>query len=107
MSGLHNMSQNSSELKCCKRCDAYSLCDHRGECCPECAYYDAEDNLCMAVQKPRVRRERREIREEPDPDTFLFEEEEEEFEDFTDEDEEEDYLTDYESDYEEDYDEEW
>ncbi len=73
-----------SELKCCKRCGAFTTCTTKGECCPECEWFDPIDNLCMAVpDKESTRPEKREGNEpqqgeiEVDPDTFLFEDDDE------------------------------
>ncbi len=70
-----------SELKCCKRCGAYLTCDHKGECCVECEYFDPVDIVCMAgperkptsPQKPKMEENDGEI----DPATFLFEDDDE------------------------------
>lgn len=72
--------RNVSELKCCKICGAFYTCDHKGECCPECEHYDPLDNLCMAGHlKKKIKRtdELDELEEEVDPDTFLFEDDDE------------------------------
>ncbi|MGQ4911198.1 MAG: hypothetical protein ACP6KW_03430 [Candidatus Thorarchaeota archaeon] len=64
-----------SELKCCNKCGAYYTCTHKGECCPECQWFDPTDNLCLAIPerkrpKPKpVKMEEKEV----DPETFLFE----------------------------------
>ena len=93
----------SNELKCCELCEAYSTCEHKGECCPECSYFDAEEHLCMATHKPKpseAKRARTVSYDEEDADideaTFLFEDDEDE-EDF-EPDEDEENL---------DYDEDW
>ncbi|TFG31623.1 hypothetical protein EU528_05775 [Candidatus Thorarchaeota archaeon] len=67
-----------SELKCCKRCGAFATCDHKGECCVECEFFDPVDILCMAgpeKKKPKIEKEEveEEVEEEIDPATFLFE----------------------------------
>ena len=72
--------RNVSELKCCKICGAFYTCDHKGECCPECEHYDPLDNLCMAghlKKKARPEDALEDLNEEIDPDTFLFEDDEE------------------------------
>jgi hypothetical protein len=73
-----------SELKCCKRCGAFYTCTHKGQCCPECQWYDPTDNLCLALPE-RKKAKRREVgdEEEPelDPETYLFEDDDEEEED--------------------------
>ncbi|MHA1423021.1 MAG: hypothetical protein ACTSSD_13090, partial [Candidatus Thorarchaeota archaeon] len=64
-----------SELKCCKRCGAFTTCDHKGECCVECEYFDPVDIICMAPPevKAAVKIDRiEEDDEEVDPATFLF-----------------------------------
>lgn len=67
-----------SELKCCKRCGAFLTCTTKGECCPECEYFDPVDNVCMAIP---VRKKEKQARdgepEEIDPDTYLFEDDDE------------------------------
>ena len=74
-----------SELKCCKRCGAFTTCTTKGECCPECESFDPVDNLCMAIpEKKQVKQERIEESEEVDPDTFLFEDDDEDDEDTSD-----------------------
>ncbi|MBD3406477.1 MAG: hypothetical protein GF411_10225 [Candidatus Lokiarchaeota archaeon] len=91
-----------SELKCCKKCGAYQTCNHKGECCIECQYFDPIDRTCLAVHRKKVKKvesseedDEFEFEEEVDPDTFLFEdddldEEEEDF--FDDEEDEEDDI---------------
>lgn len=76
-----------SELKCCKLCGAFYTCDHKGECCPECEHYDPLDNLCMAghLKKKDKRNEKSEERdEEIDPDTFLFDDDDDDVDDESD-----------------------
>lgn len=68
----------TQELKCCRKCGAYYTCAHKGECCPECEFLDPDDDVCLAVQKPRKAKKERPVEEEPDEETFLFEDEEEE-----------------------------
>lgn len=73
-----------SELKCCKRCGAFYTCTHKGECCPECQWYDPKDNICLAVpekKKPVRRVSSDEDETEIDPETFLFEDDDEDDED--------------------------
>lgn len=68
-----------SELKCCQKCGAFTTCTHKGECCPECDYFDPIDQICMLVQvKKRTKRVEAEESPEIDPETFLFEDDEEE-----------------------------
>jgi len=69
-----------SELKCCKRCGAFTTCDHKGECCVECEFFDPVDMLCMAgPEKKTTKTEREEVEDnEIDPATFLFEDDDEE-----------------------------
>ena len=69
-----------SELKCCKRCGAFTTCTTKGECCPECEWFDPIDNLCMAIPEKtevkspkRVDEEVEVVIDDVDPDTFLFE----------------------------------
>lgn len=72
-----------SELKCCKRCGAFYTCTHKGECCPECEYFDPIDHICLAVDEPiPVKKpQARNQFEDVDPETFLFEDDEDD-EDF-------------------------
>lgn len=77
-----------SELKCCKRCGAFTTCTTKGECCPECEWFDSIDNLCMAIpEKKTAKSQKRDDAEdesetvEVDPDTFLFEDDDEEEDD--------------------------
>ena len=68
----------SSELKCCKKCGAYVTCTTKGECCPECEYFDPIDNLCMAIpERKKAKKVELSEPEEIDPDTFLFEDDDE------------------------------
>ncbi|MHA1772387.1 MAG: hypothetical protein ACTSYL_12075 [Candidatus Thorarchaeota archaeon] len=74
-----------SELKCCPLCPAFSTCTHKGECCPECPYFDPDDSICLApeIKKARARAARKartkiETSDDVDPETFLFEDEEDE-----------------------------
>ncbi len=85
-----------SELKCCKLCGAFYTCNHKGECCPECTYFDEEENICLAPETLKKEKKQKEMPsitkvEEVDPETFLFE-------DIDDDDEEEDWLDDDEDD---------
>jgi len=73
-----------SELKCCKRCGAFTTCTTKGECCPECEWFDPIDNLCMAIPEKTVEKPLKsdDIGEtgdstEVDPETFLFEDDDE------------------------------
>jgi hypothetical protein len=82
-----------SELKCCKLCGAFLTCETKGECCPECQYFDEVDNLCLAPEALKKSKKAKESEtgpepEEVDPETFLFEDDEEE------EEEEEDISSD-------------
>lgn len=67
-----------SELKCCKRCGAFLTCDHKGECCVECDYFDPVDVVCMAGPEKKAKPQKEETDIEVDPETFLFEEDDEE-----------------------------
>lgn len=72
-----------SELKCCKRCGAFITCTNKGECCPECEWFDPIDNLCLAVPEKMVKPIKQDFDEEKDeevevdPETFLFEDDDE------------------------------
>ncbi len=67
-----------SEMKCCKRCGAYLTCDHKGECCVECEYYDPVDNICLAGPEKKTKKvEKVEEEEDIDPATFLWDDDEE------------------------------
>ncbi|MFW9788858.1 MAG: hypothetical protein ACFFE2_13095 [Candidatus Thorarchaeota archaeon] len=78
-----------SELKCCKKCGAFITCTTKGECCPECEWFDPIDNVCMSL--PKAKREKPMKRDEEDqdefddvdPETFLFEDDDED-DDFSD-----------------------
>ena len=78
-----------SELKCCKRCGAFTTCTTKGECCPECEWFDPIDNICMAIpltkEKPKSPKRDEEdeevVTDEVDPETFLFEDDDEEEDD--------------------------
>ena len=78
-----------SELKCCKRCGAFTTCTTKGECCPECEWFDPIDNLCMAIplKKEKAKSLKRDDADgeteaaEVDPDTFLFEDDDEDDDD--------------------------
>ncbi|MGY5876465.1 MAG: hypothetical protein RTU30_12025 [Candidatus Thorarchaeota archaeon] len=78
-------------LKCCKICGAFSTCDHKGECCPECSYFDEKDYLCLAPEqmKKEAKAKKKPVIEEldegddVDPETFLFEDDDEEEEEVT------------------------
>ncbi len=88
-----------SELKCCKLCGAFSTCTNKGECCPECEYFDAVDAVCMAIKSPSKASKKpitiEENADDVDPETFLFEdddeEEEEKLSDSTDDEDAFDY----------------
>ena len=72
----------SESLKCCKRCGAFVTCTTKGECCPECEYFDPVDNLCMAIpERKRAKEVKTEEPAEIDPDTYLFEDDDEEDDD--------------------------
>jgi len=71
-----------SELKCCKLCGAFLTCDHKSECCPECEYFDPQDILCMAPEALKKAKNKevavnRFDDDEVDPQTFLFEDDDE------------------------------
>ncbi len=73
-----------SELKCCRICGAFLTCDRKGECCPECQYFDESDMLCLAPDalKRQAKKKVVEVEEEAgddevDPETFLFEDDDE------------------------------
>ncbi|MHA2353258.1 MAG: hypothetical protein ACXABX_09080 [Candidatus Thorarchaeota archaeon] len=70
-----------SELKCCKRCGAFTTCTTKGECCPECEWFDPIDNLCMAIPETKIKplKQTVEVKDDfdVDPDTFLFEDDDE------------------------------
>jgi hypothetical protein len=73
-----------SELKCCKRCGAFTTCTTKGECCPECEWFDPIDNLCMAIPEKTTEElpksdeiEPAESDAEVDPVTFLWEDDDE------------------------------
>ncbi len=75
-----------SELKCCKRCGAFITCDHKGECCVECEYFDPVDILCMAGPETKSKTDEEANMEEDDEideATFLFEDDDED-DDFSD-----------------------
>ncbi len=75
----------SSELKCCKRCGAFTTCITKSECCPECEFFDPIDNLCMAIpEKKKAKEVRVEESEEVDPDTYLFADDDDEDDDSSD-----------------------
>ena len=82
-----------SELKCCKLCGAFLTCDNKGECCPECQYFDEADNLCLAPEKLKKIKKAKPVKkpDEVDPETFLFEDDEEEEEEDADIDEGDDF----------------
>lgn len=72
-----------SELKCCKLCGAFSTCEDKKACCPECQFYDETDNVCLAPDemKKAKRKPAVVVVEETgdvDPETFLFEDDEDE-----------------------------
>ncbi|MHA1634783.1 MAG: hypothetical protein ACTSUZ_09525 [Candidatus Thorarchaeota archaeon] len=76
-----------SELKCCKRCGAFTTCDHKGECCVECEYFDPVDIICMAPPEVKVVEKKDKIEgedEEVDPETFLFDDDEDDDDDTSD-----------------------
>lgn len=98
---------SSETLKCCRLCGAFLTCDHKGECCPECSYFDEKDYLCLApeqmkkaVKSKKVKTETEEETsfddDEVDPETFLFEDDEDdELDDFDDEDEDDEFDDDF------------
>ncbi len=89
-----------SELKCCKLCGAFKTCNHKGECCIECRYFDPVDMMCLAPLKKKKQAEEREKEEDTfnsdviDPQTFLFEDDDDLFEDDEEELEEADFYDD-------------
>ncbi len=102
-----------SELKCCKRCGAFYTCTHKGECCPECQWYDPSDNVCLALPEKKRLKRRESVEEgspELDPETFLFEDDDED-EDLdvaedaglSDDDDDEDLDEDFDIDLDEDW----
>jgi hypothetical protein len=70
-----------SELKCCKRCGAFTTCTTKGECCPECEWFDPIDNVCMAIPETKAKplKQDDEVKDDfdVDPETFLFEDDDE------------------------------
>ncbi|MHA1908330.1 MAG: hypothetical protein ACW98Y_13610 [Candidatus Thorarchaeota archaeon] len=78
----------TTELKCCKICGAFLTCDRKGECCPECQYFDESDMLCLAPDalKKKAKKEKPVVvkdvemddDDDVDPETFLFEDDDEE-----------------------------
>ena len=69
-----------SELKCCKLCGAFTTCETKNECCPECQYFDEIDSICLApdvLKKSKSKAKVIERLEEVDPETFLFEDDDE------------------------------
>ncbi len=93
MCGLGNSSEPTTkqvydvtqELKCCRLCGAFNTCNHKGECCPECQYFDEEDYLCLAPETLKKKRKRRTRvvaanaeADDVDPGVFFFEDDEEE-----------------------------
>ncbi|MCK5240506.1 MAG: hypothetical protein KAR33_13195 [Candidatus Thorarchaeota archaeon] len=78
-----------SELKCCRICGAFLTCDRKGECCPECQYFDESDMLCLAPDalKKQAKKAKVVVVEEDvedddvDPETFLFEDDDEDEDD--------------------------
>ena len=70
-----------SELKCCELCGAFHTCKDKKECCPECENFDPIENTCLVIfekkkTKPRRAKDTAED-DDVDPDTFLFEDDEE------------------------------
>jgi hypothetical protein len=69
-----------SELKCCELCGAFYTCKDKKECCPECENFDPVESSCLAIfekKKAASRRVQARIEDEDvDPDTFLFEDDE-------------------------------
>ena len=69
-----------SELKCCKLWGAFSTCETKTECCPECQYFDEIDSICLApeaLKKSKAKAKVIERVEDVDPETFLFEDDDE------------------------------
>ena len=74
-----------TELKCCNRCGAFITCDHKGECCVECEFFDPVDMLCMAgPEKKATKVEIIEEDKEIDPATFLWDDDDDDDEDDSD-----------------------
>lgn len=77
-----------SELKCCKLCASFKTCDRKNDCCPECKYFDVVDVVCLAPEvlkkkkktEPTIVSEDDEFSSDVDPETFLFEDDDEDFE---------------------------
>lgn len=74
-----------SELKCCKLCGAFTTCQTKNECCPECQYFDEIDSICLAPDELKKAKGKAkaviEKVEEVDPETFLFDDDDEDDED--------------------------
>ncbi|MFX0046283.1 MAG: hypothetical protein ACFE8Z_10590, partial [Candidatus Hermodarchaeota archaeon] len=63
-------------------CGAFYTCTNKGECCPECEHFDPLDNLCMAGHlKKKTPKTRTRIEEDVDPETFLFDDDDEDLDD--------------------------
>ncbi len=94
-------------MKCCKICGAFLTCENKGECCPECQYFDETDNICLAPEKLKKTKKAKPVKkpDEVDPETFLFEDDEEEED--ADIDEEDDFDDDEDFDDEDDFGMEW
>ncbi|MHA1576838.1 MAG: hypothetical protein ACTSU3_05705 [Candidatus Thorarchaeota archaeon] len=74
-----------SELKCCKLCGAFSTCTDKKACCPECQYFDETDNICLAPDEMKKAKRKPAVvivedTGDVDPETFLFEDDEDEIE---------------------------
>ncbi|TFG07681.1 hypothetical protein EU538_08435 [Candidatus Thorarchaeota archaeon] len=105
-----------SELKCCKLCGAFKTCTHKGECCIECRYFDPVDMICLAPLKKKKQAEENGSHDEVtyssdgiDPQTFLFEDDEDLFDDDEEEELEEADFYDDEDEYDgfDDSDDDW
>ena len=84
---------SAETLKCCRLCGAFLTCNHKGECCPECSYFDEKDYLCLApdqlkkaAKSKKIKTEEEELDDidDVDPETFLFEDDDEDLDDLDD-----------------------
>lgn len=96
-----------SELKCCKLCGSFLTCDHKGECCPECQYFDETDNICLAPEslKKAIKKSKpsEEVEEPDDDEIFLFEDDEEEEDFLVDDDDDDEDFDDFDFDEEDEW----
>ena len=107
------LQMSSETLKCCKICGAFLTCNHKGECCPECSYFDEKDYLCLAPEQLKKAAKSKKVKseveetfedDEVDPETFLFEDDEDEDLDEIDEEDEDDFDDDEDYSYDDDWD---